>query len=312
MELQKSGTAIDRLYAAIKEKGNPSAAGLDTWLEYVPEGSKADTFARASKLILEYNKRLIDALYDIIPAVKVQAACYEMYGHEGMKAFAETLEYAKSRGLITIADVKRGDTGDTSQAYARAYLGKTALGESEKAAFDVDFATVNAYLGSDGVQPFIDQCREHKKGIFILVKTSNLSSGQLQDLFANGKPLYETMGEYVMQWGSGIMGRCGYSSIGAVVGATYPAQGEALRKKLKGVFFLVPGYGMQGGKGSDIAGCFDDNGMGAIVNASRSILLAYRNPDNRGMDPESAARKEALRMREDISEALKNAGKYRF
>ena len=213
------------------------------------------------------------------------------------------------RGLVTIADVKRNDIGATSKAYASAYLGKTALGGGSESAFDADFVTVNAYLGIDGIKPFIDACREYGKGIFVLVKTSNPSSGELQDLMLDDGTVYEKMGDYVLEWGRELKGHCGYSSVGAVVGATWPAQAQKLRERLPGVFFLVPGYGAQGGKAADIAVCFDFKGAGAVVNASRSILTAHQNPAYRDMDFAMAAREEATRMKEDIHNTLISEGK---
>ncbi len=304
--------AIDRLIQKIEEKRNPSVAGLDTCLEYLPESfiqKKPGNLKDSAQMILDYNIALIDALYTVVPAVKVQSAYYEMYGADGVGAFAETLRHARSKGLVTMADIKRNDIGSTAQAYSNAYLGRTKVGESETPVFDADFVTLNGYLGIDGIQPFIDDCKMYDKGAFILVKTSNPSSGQLQDLEIDGKPIYELMGGMVESWGKELVGAAGYSSIGAVVGATYPEQGKRLRELLRYVFFLVPGYGAQGGSAQGLAECFDEKGRGAIVNASRSILCAYRKESMKGLGYAEAARCEAERMRDEINQALKAAGK---
>ena len=299
---------IDNLIDKIKEKNNPTVAGLDPKLDYVPEEIKAAafekygvTFEGAAEAIFNFNKELIDALYDIVPAVKPQAAYYEMYGIEGIKCLKKTIEYAKSKGMYVILDGKRGDIGATSEAYATAYLGKTKLGESSEPAFDADCLTINPYLGTDGIAPFIKECAENDKGVFILVKTSNKSSGELQDLKSGGKHIYEHMAELVKQWGSEIVGTHGYSSAGAVIGATYPEQAKLLRSLMPRTYFLVPGYGAQGGGAKDVAPCFNEDGLGAIVNASRSIMCAYMK--NGGTVGE-AARAEAIRMRDDILSVL--------
>lgn len=299
---------IDILIEKIKEKHNPTVAGLDPKLDYVPDDMKAaafaehgETFAGAAAAILEFNKTLIDALYDIVPAVKPQAAYYEMYGIEGIKCMEETVRYAKSRGMYVILDAKRGDIGATSEAYAAAYLGKTEIGGVMQSAFDADCMTVNPYLGTDGVAPFVKQCAENGKGIFVLVKTSNKSSGELQDLKAGGKHIYEHVAELVKEWGGDVIGTNGYSSVGAVVGATYPEQAAELRRIMPRTYFLVPGYGAQGGGAKDVAPCFNKDGLGAIVNASRSIMCAYKK---NGGEVGEAARAEALRMKEDILSVL--------
>lgn len=300
---------IDVLIEKIKEKNNPTVAGLDPKLDYVPEEMKekafkeyGETFEGAAKAILEFNKTLIDSLYDIVPAVKPQAAYYEMYGIEGIKCLKETVDYAKSKGMYVIMDAKRGDIGATSEAYAKAFLGKTQLGTREESAFDADCLTVNPYLGTDGIKPFTDQCLENQKGIFVLVKTSNKSSGELQDMKTNGIYVYEHMADLVKSWGADLIGTYGYSSVGAVVGATYPEQAEALRERMPHTYFLVPGYGAQGGKAEDVAKSFNRDGLGAIVNASRSIMCAYQK---NGGTLGDAARVEAIRMRDDILSALR-------
>ena len=306
---------MEQLAARIRALKNPTVAGLDTRIEYLPEGFVREilpegirSFEDAAEAVYQYNVRLVDALCDIVPAVKVQVAYYEMYGPAGMKAFEKTLAYAASKGLLVMADVKRNDIGATAACYANAYIGETAMPEGNRRAFAADFATINPYLGVDGVKPFTDACKDNDTGIFVLVKTSNPSSGQLQDMkFEDGRTLYEAVADLVEQWGEETRGESGYSAVGAVVGATYPQQGTALRARMPHAFFLVPGYGAQGATGADIAGCFDANGNGAIVNASRSILCAWKKRE--GMAFDEAARAEALRMREDLSSCLAAVGK---
>ncbi len=299
---------IDTLIEKIKEKGNPTVAGLDPKLAYLPEEMKkkafdqyGETFEGAANAIFEFNKELIDALYDIVPAVKPQSAYYEMYGIEGIKCLKKTIDYAKEKGMYVILDAKRGDIGATSEAYATAYLGSTEIGEKTEPAFDADCLTVNPYLGSDGVMPFVKMCESRNKGIFALVKTSNKSSGELQDLKSGGRYIYEVVADLVKEWGSTTIGMYGYSNVGAVVGATYPEQAEVLRKLMPHTYFLVPGYGAQGGGAKDVVPCFNNDGMGAIVNASRSIMCAYMK---NGGSVGEAARQEAIRMRDDIIGAL--------
>ncbi len=298
---------MDLMIDRIIEKHNPTVAGLDTRVEYLSEEFIAelgigaiDTMEKAAQAILSYNKRLIKALCDIVPAVKVQIAYYEMYGVAGMKAFEETLKAAHEAGMSVMVDAKRNDIGATAEAYATSYLGKTQLPAGEARAFEGDFVTVNAYLGVDGVKPFVNACEKNGGGIFALVKTSNPSSGQLQDMkLEDGRTVYEVMGDLVSEWGESTIGRHGYSQVGAVVGATYPEQGRELRARMKHTFFLVPGYGAQGATGKDIAGCFDEKGLGAIVNASRSLLCAWKKQPGVAFD--TAARNEAIRMRDDIT-----------
>lgn len=299
---------IDVLIEKINERKNPTVAGLDPKLDYVPEEMKAaafkeygETFEGAAQAILQFNKTLIDALCDIVPAVKPQSAYYEMYGVPGIQCLYETIAYAKKAGMYVILDAKRGDIGATSEAYAKAYLGKTEIAGVEQEAFGADCLTVNPYLGTDGIKPFTDQCAAHQKGIFALVKTSNKSSGELQDLKSEGRYIYEHMADLVKEWGSDLIGIHGYSSVGAVVGATYPEQAEALRRQMPHTYFLVPGYGAQGGKAEDVAKSFNKDGLGAIVNASRSIMCAYQK---NGGTLGDAARQEAIRMRDDILSAL--------
>ncbi len=309
---------IDRLIDEIKKKNNPSVIGLDPKIEYVPGYIKDSffnefgaTFEGAAQAIIEFNTRLIDAICDIVPAVKPQLAYYEMYGIEGIKAFDETVKYAKKKGLLVIADGKRNDIGSTAQAYSAAYLGNTPIEKEKHKAFDADALTVNPYLGIDGIKPFIDDCTNNDKGIFVLVKTSNPSSGQLQDLKTeSGKAIYETVAEYVAEWGETVKGKYGYSSVGAVVGATYPEQAKVLREIMKNAYILVPGYGAQGGTAKDAAASFNKDGLGAIVNASRSVMCAYKSDKwNTKYDENSfaeAARAEAIRMRDEIVSAIEN------
>lgn len=297
---------MERLAERIAALGNPTVAGLDTRVDYLPEGFLREvcpggvrTAEDAAGAVLAYNRRLVDALCDIVPAVKVQAAYYEMLGPSGVRAFEETMRYAKEKGLFVMADVKRNDIGATAACYANAYLGRTELSGGALRAFASDFATVNPYLGEDGIKPFADACAAHDAGIFVLVKTSNPSSGQLQDMrFEDGRTLYEAVADLVEAWGEPTRGASGYSAVGAVVGATYPQQGAALRARMPHTFFLVPGYGAQGATGKDIAGCFDPNGSGAIVNASRSILCAWKKREGAPFD--EAARLEAIRMRDEL------------
>ncbi len=305
--------SIDRLIDGIIERQNPTALGLDTRIEYLPkkilEKYPDLSLDQAVGLITDYNIALIDSLSDIIPCVKVQIAFYEMYGIPGMKAFADTIEYAKKKGLVVIADVKRNDIGSTADAYADAYLGETSINGKKMRMFDADFITVNAYLGEDGIHPFLKRCEQYKKGIFVLVKTSNPSSGQIQDLICNNAPIYETIGGLVIAWGSSLIGKYGYSEVGAVVGATYPEQSEELRKKMSCVFFLLPGYGAQGATGKDLVGGFDSNGIGSVVNASRSLLCAHTKENYSDLSFTEAARAEALVMKEDIIRSLTDSGK---
>ena len=274
---------INKLINKIQKTKAPIVVGLDPMLSYVPEHIQKKAFAEygetlegAAEAIWQFNKEIVDKTYDLIPAVKPQIAMYEQFGIEGLKAYKKTVDYCKSKDLVVIGDIKRGDIGSTSAAYAVGHLGKVQVGSKTYAGFDEDFATVNPYLGSDGVKPFIDVCKQENKGLFILVKTSNPSSGEFQDQKIDGEPLYELVGEKVAQWGEEHMGESGYSYVGAVVGATYPEQGEILRKVMPKSFILVPGYGAQGGKGKDLVHFFNEDGLGAIVNSSRGIIAAYK------------------------------------
>jgi orotidine-5'-phosphate decarboxylase len=305
--------AIDRLIDKIKETNNPTVIGLDPRYEILPKcivNKYPKTLEGASKAIIEYNKALIDATCDIIPAIKPQIAFYEMFGIAGMEAFKETCKYAKEKGMIVIADIKRGDIGSTAQGYSNAYLGKTKVGDKEEAIFDVEFVTVNPYMGTDCVKPFIEDCKKYNKGIFILVKTSNPSSGELQDAkLESGEEVYKRVAELVEHWGEELRGEYGYSSIAAVVGATYPKQLEELRKIASHTYFLIPGYGAQGGKAKDIALGFDKNGLGGIINASRSLMCAYQSDFWKDKYTEEeyakATRAEALRMKDEFNQFIR-------
>lgn len=273
---------IQKLIEKIQKTKAPIVVGLDPMLSYVPEHITRAAFAEygetlegAAEAIWQFNKAIVDATWDLIPAVKPQIAMYEQFGVEGVKAYQKTVDYCHEKDLVVIADIKRGDIGSTSAAYAVGHLGKIQVGSHTYSGFNEDFATVNPYLGSDGIEPFIDVCKEEKKGLFILVKTSNPSSGEFQDRLIDGRPLYEHVGEKVAQWGERHMGEK-YSYIGAVVGATYPEMGKALRKVMPKSFILVPGYGAQGGRGADLVHYFNEDGLGAIVNSSRGIIAAYK------------------------------------
>lgn len=298
---------MKRLIERIAQLQNPSVVGLDSLLDYIPQHIKeekfaqyGDTFDAAAQAILAYNKEIIDAICDIVPAVKPQAAYYEMYSWQGMWALCETVKYAQEKGMIVIMDGKRNDIGSTMQAYAKAHLGVSEVNGKELSAFGSDMLTVNGYLGSDGIEPLLPICDEKDKGIFVLVKTSNPSSGELQDQKIGDKSIYETMGAMCEQWGEKTQNSYGYSRVGAVVGATYPQQLSEMRKKMPHTFFLVPGYGAQGGGANDVAGAFDKNGLGAIVNSSRAILTAWKKAGTDGKDFAQQARKAALTMKEDI------------
>lgn len=308
---------IQKLADKIKKTHAPICVGLDPMLNYIPEHILKKAFAEygetlegAAEAIWQYNKGIIDATYDLIPSVKPQIAMYEQFGIEGLNAFKKTVDYCHEKDLIVIGDVKRGDIGSTSAAYATGHLGKVTVGSKTYAAFDEDFATVNPYLGTDGIKPFIDVCKEEKKGIFILVKTSNPSSGEFQDRLIDGRPLYEWVGEKVAEWGADHMGDT-YSYVGAVVGATYPEIGKVLRKVMPKSFILVPGYGAQGGKGADLVHFFNEDGLGAVVNSSRGIIAAYKQEKYAKFGSENyadASRAAVEDMIADIDGAL-NAAK---
>ncbi len=308
---------IQKLAEKIKKSHAPICVGLDPMLSYIPEhilkkayGEFGETLEGAAEAVWQYNKAIIDATYDLIPAVKPQVAMYEQFGIEGLKVFQRTIEYCHEKDLVVIGDVKRGDIGSTSAAYAAGHLGKVQVGSQAYSAFDEDFITVNPYLGTDGVKPFIDVCKEEKKGIFILVKTSNPSSGEFQDRLIDGRPLYEWVGEMVAKWGEAHMGDS-YSYIGAVVGATYPETGKILRKIMPKSFILVPGYGAQGATGADLAHFFQEDGLGAIVNSSRGIIAAYKQEKYQQFGSKNfadASRQAVVDMKTDIEGALSHVG----
>ena len=306
---------INKLVANIKKTGAPIVIGLDPMLNYIPEHVQkkafeefGETLEGAAEAIWQFNKEIVDKTYDLIPAVKPQIAMYEQFGLPGLAAFKKTVDYCKEKGLVVIGDIKRGDIGSTSAAYAVGHIGKVKVGSKTYAPFDEDFVTVNPYLGSDGVNPFLDVCKEEKKGIFVLVKTSNPSSGEFQDQKIDGRPLYELVGEKVAAWGSEVMGD-EYSYVGAVVGATYPEMGKVLRKVMPKAYILVPGYGAQGGKGKDLVHFFNEDGLGAIVNSSRGIIAAYKQEQYAKFGAENfgdASRAAVETMIADIKGALEN------
>ncbi|MCR4717678.1 MAG: orotidine-5'-phosphate decarboxylase [Lachnospiraceae bacterium] len=304
---------INKLVSEIKKKSAPVVVGLDPMLSYLPEDilNKAikehgESLEAAAEAIWQFNKGIVDAIYELIPAVKPQIAMYEQFGVPGVMAFKKTVDYCKSKGLVVIGDIKRGDIGSTSTAYAVGHIGKVSVGSKSFYGFDEDFVTVNPYLGTDGVKPFVDVCKEEKRGIFVLVKTSNPSSGEFQDQLVDGKPLYELVGKKVASWGEEAMGD-DYSYVGAVVGATYPEMGEVLRKIMPKTYILVPGYGAQGGKASDLKPYFNADGLGAIVNSSRGIICAYKNEKYAKYGAAGyaeASRAATIDMIEDINSAI--------
>lgn len=308
----------DRLIEAIKQKGNPICVGLDPRLDKIPKAIKekalqeadGDPLKAAADALFLFNKEIIDAVHGLVPVVKPQISFYEIFGYEGLRAYAETIKYAKKMGLITIADIKRNDIGSTAEAYAQAYLGEVNVfaGMSEEVImpiFDADSATINPFLGWDGVKPFVTEAAKYGKGVFVLAKTSNPSSGDLQDLFLqDGSQVFEVMGGLIDSWGANDIGDSGYSFVGAVVGATYPEQAKKLRQIMPNAIFLVPGYGAQGGTAEDIAPCFNADGLGAVVNSSRGIIFAYE----KGYKEEEfavAARQACLDMQKDLQKILK-------
>lgn len=301
---------INVLVNRIKKMEAPIVVGLDPMLDYVPEyllqnaiRERGETLEAAAEAVWQYNKGIVDAICDIVPAVKPQIAMYEQFGIPGLEVFKKTVDYCKEKGLVVIGDVKRGDIGSTSAAYAAGHIGKVKVGSKKLAAFDEDFITVNPYFGVDGIKPFVEVCKEEKKGLFILVKTSNPSSGEFQDQKIDGKPLYELVGEQVVKWGEECMGDA-YSYVGAVVGATYPEMGRIMRKVMPKTYILVPGYGAQGGTAKDLLPYFNEDGLGAIVNSSRGIIAAYKQPAYEKFGETGfaeAARQAALNMKEDIN-----------
>lgn len=306
---------INKLVDKIKKTNAPIVVGLDPMMNYIPSQIQEKAFAEfgetlegAAEAIWQFNKGIVDAVHDLIPAVKPQIAMYEQFGIPGLMAYKRTIDYCREKDLVVIGDIKRGDIGSTSAAYAVGHLGHVQVGSKKYAGFDEDFATVNPYFGTDGVKPFVDVCKEENKGLFILVKTSNPSSGEFQDQMVDGRPLYELVGEKVAQWGEKHMGDS-YSYVGAVVGATYPEMGKVLRKLMPKTFILVPGYGAQGGKGKDLVHFFNEDGLGAIVNSSRGIIAAYRQDAYASFGEANyadASRQAVKDMIQDISGALED------
>lgn len=304
---------IDKLIENIKKKQAPVMVGLDPTMKLVPEHIKQKAFAEygetlkgAAEAVFVYNKGIVDAVHDLVPAVKPQIAMYEQFGIPGLVAFKKTVDYCKEKGLIVIGDIKRGDIGSTSAAYAAGHIGGVDIGGNYFRGFDEDFITVNPYFGTDGIKPFADVCKEEKKGMFILVKTSNPSSGEFQDRLIEGKPLYEHVASKVAEWGQDVMGE-DYSYIGAVVGATYPEMGKVIREIMPKAYILVPGYGAQGGKGKDLVHFFNKDGLGAIVNSSRGIIAAYKQDKYSEFGPEGyadAARQAVVDMKDDLKQAV--------
>jgi orotidine-5'-phosphate decarboxylase len=306
-----AGQFADRLCEAIARKGNAVVIGLDPRLESLPQAlveacqaTYGSTTRAAAEALWRFNRNIIDAVHDLVPVVKPQLAFYERYGLAGMQAYVQTVQYAREAGLLVIADAKRNDIGPTAVGYAEAFLSPIKIFEQTVPGdFEADALTVNAFLGSDGIAPFIDQAQQHGRGLFVLVKTSNASSGEIQDLAVAGRPLYEHLGQLVEAWGATSRGHCGYSSVGAVIGATYPQQAQALRALMPHTIFLVPGYGAQGATAADVVGCFDAHGSGAIINASRSILFAFRTPPYAAMSYAAAARAATLQMIHELRQA---------
>ncbi|MGP1433777.1 MAG: orotidine-5'-phosphate decarboxylase [Catonella sp.] len=301
---------IERLVDKIRTLNAPIVVGLDPTLNFVPKflldkaiNEKGETLEAAADAIFAFNKGIVDAVYDLIPAVKPQIAMYEQFGIPGLMAFKKTVDYCHEKGLIVIGDAKRGDIGSTSAAYAVAHIGKIRVGENEFTPFDEDFVTVNPYLGSDGVVPFIDECKKNDRGLFILVKTSNPSSGEFQDQKIGEKALYELVGKKVDEWGLDTV-KEGYSDVGAVVGATYPEMGKVLREIMPKAYILVPGYGAQGGTAAELKPFFNKDGLGAIVNSSRGIIAAYKQEKYAEFGEEGfaeAARAAVIDMKNDIA-----------
>lgn len=304
---------IRQLIDKIQKTKAPICVGLDPMLNYIPEHVTkrafeefGETLEGAGEAIWQFNKEIVDHVYDLIPSVKPQIAMYEQFGIEGLKAYKKTVNYCQEKGLFVIGDAKRGDIGSTSAAYAAAHIGHVKVGNKSFSAFGTDFLTVNPYLGTDGVKPFVDVCREEDKGLFVLVKTSNPSSGEFQDRLIDGRPLYELVAEKVVEWGADSMDGV-YSNVGAVVGATYPEMSRILRKLMPNTYFLVPGYGAQGGTAEDLKPCFNEDGLGAIVNSSRGIIAAYKSESYARFGGEhfgEASRQAVIDMVSDINRVL--------
>ncbi len=306
---------IDILIDKIIERKNPTVVGLDPRLDYIPIHIKEAAFEEfgrtaqgAASAFLQFSKIIIDSIYDIVPAVKPQIAMFEQLGFEGIKSYIEIIDYAKSKDLVVIGDIKRSDIASTAEAYSNGHIGRVDIEGDLHQVYKQDFITLNPYLGIDSIEPYKKDCRDYNKGLFILVKTSNPNSGQLQNLVIEGEMLYEKVGKLVSEWGGDLIGKHGYSLIGAVVGATHPEEGRKLRNLMPHSFFLVPGYGAQGGRAQDLKGCFDDKGLGAIINSSRGIIAAYKNEKYKNEFSEEefghAARKAALDMKADLQGVL--------
>lgn len=304
---------IQQLIEKIQKTKAPICVGLDPMLNYIPEhilkksfGDFGETLEGAADAIWNFNKEIVDHTFDLIPSVKPQIAMYEQFGIEGLKVYEKTVRYCQDKGLLVIGDAKRGDIGSTSAAYATAHLGRVKVGNSVCTAFNTEFLTVNPYLGTDGVKPFVDVCKAEDKGLFVLVKTSNPSSGEFQDKLVDGRPVYELVADKVVEWGADCMDGA-YSNVGAVVGATYPEMSAILRKLMPNTYFLVPGYGAQGGTAKDLKPCFNEDGLGAIVNSSRGIIAAYKQEKYARFGAEhfaEASRQAVLDMVADINSVL--------
>ena len=314
---------IDKLIDKIIDYGNPTVVGLDPRLDMIPAFVREAAFEEygqtlngAAHAFYEFNRRIIDRIYDIVPAVKPQVAMYEQFGAEGIECYIKTTSYAKSRGMFVIGDIKRGDIASTAEAYSEGHLGRVSVGETVFNVYKSDFSTINPYLGSDSVEPFVKTCKSYEKGLFVLVKTSNPNSGEIQDIDCGGKKLYEIIAGMVAKWGEDMIGANGFSEIGAVVGATHPDQARRLRELMPNTFFLVPGYGAQGATAEDLSVCFNEKGLGAIINSSRGIIAAYKSSKYRADFPENefdlAARQAALDMREDLSKCFRNGRVNRY
>ncbi len=306
---------IDKLIEKIQEKENPTVVGLDPRLNFIPEHIKNDAYEKfgktpegAAEAFYQFNCQIIDAIYDIVPAVKPQIAMYEQYGGAGIEAYIKTIKYAKEKELVIIGDIKRGDISTTAEAYADGHIGRANVEGEKFEVYHEDSITLNAYLGYDSIQPFIKDCLEYNKGLFVLVKTSNPNSGQIQNLEVGGRKIYEIIGEMVAEWGQQVMGTKGYSSIGAVVGATYPEEATVLRKIMPHTYFLVPGYGAQGGTAEDLKGCFNKDGLGAVINSSRGIIAAHLQEENKRRFSEKefylAVRESAVLMKADLKKVI--------
>lgn len=301
---------IDKLIEKIKKTNNPTVVGLDPRADYIPDfiinaqyEKHGHTLKAVAEAMYTFNKYIIDEIYDLIPAVKPQIAMYERYGIEGIEAYLKTVEYAKQKDIIVIGDIKRSDIASTAEAYSDGHIGRTQVIDNTYDVFKQDFITLNPYLGSDGITPFLDDCKKYERGLFILAKTSNPNSAEIQDLLVDGVPIYEKVGLLIDKWGRDLIGSNGYSEVGAVVGATHKEQAQRLREIMPRTFFLVPGYGAQGGKAEDLAVCFDKNGLGAIVNSSRGIIANHMTDEFKGLKQEDfakASREAVIAMRDDL------------